>query len=130
MKPFRTSLTARIVSLSIAFALTGGGLIPILGLTPAIALPAVILLAVAGCIVGCILGAQEHTWSVAALAIMLPLALWPYTLVLMLVATRFGEYGWALVAAGALMTGATAIASFTTRPSAEKAPAAQHAAAG
>ena len=115
MKPFRTSITARVVSLSIAFALLAGGLIPILRLTPAIALPVVLLVAVGGCIVGCVLGVQEHTGPTAALAILLPLALWPFTLVLIAVATRFGEYGWALIAAGAVMAGATAIASFTTR---------------
>jgi hypothetical protein len=126
MKPFRTSITARVVSLSIAFALIAGGLIPILGLTPSIALPIVLLLAVGGCIVGCVLGVQEHTGATAALAIFLPLVLWPFCMVLIGVATKYGEYGWALIAAGAVMSGATAVASFTTRAD-ERARATQHA---
>ncbi len=114
MKPFRTSLTARIVSLAVAFALAGGGAIPIFGFAPAAAVPIVLLLSVAACIVGCLLGAQEHAGATALLAMMLPLALWPYTLLLLLVVARFPQHGWTLMAAGAFVAGLTAIASFTT----------------
>ncbi len=126
MKPFRTSATARVVSLSIAFALIGGGLIPILGLAPSLALPVVLLIAVGGCIVGGVLGVNEHTGPTAALAIFLPLLLWPFVMLLISVSTRHGEYGWALIAAGAVVSGATAVASFTTRAD-ERASSTQHA---
>jgi hypothetical protein len=115
MKPFRTSITARIVSLSIAFALAGAGLIPIAGFSAAVALPIVFIAAVGGCIIGLVLGVNDHPGPVAVLAMMLPLALWPFTMVAIGVATRFGAYGWALIAAACVMSGATAIASFTTR---------------
>jgi hypothetical protein len=115
MKPFRTSTSARIVSLAVAFALAGGGLIPIFGLTPSVAIPIVLLAAVGASIVGLVIGVNDHPGAIALVAMLGPLALWPYTMVLMLVATRFYAWGWALVAAGAAMAGATAIASFTTR---------------
>jgi hypothetical protein len=124
MKPFRTSLTARIVSLAIAFALVGTGLIPILGIAPAISLPIVFLAAVGACIAGLVLGVQDHPGPVLVLGLTLPLVLWPFTMVAMLVATRFGNFGWALIAAGCVMGGATAIASYTTRHE----PVAEHSA--
>jgi hypothetical protein len=107
MKPFRRSLTARIVSSAIAFALLGGGLIPTLGIPPAYGLPVVLLLAVGAVIAGLVLGVQDHPGPVAYLAILMPLALWAYTLALLVIINHVPTYALALVAAGILMAAFT-----------------------
>ncbi|HZS42136.1 MAG TPA: hypothetical protein VFF06_35145 [Polyangia bacterium] len=115
MHPFKTSLTARIVSFAIAFALIGGGLIPTLGLRPAIALPIVLLLAVGACIVGLVVGASDHPGAVGFCAVLLPMALWAYVLVLLLVVNRFPAFAYALDAAGVAVVFSTVLASFQAR---------------
>ena len=115
MQPFKTSLTARIVSFSIAFALLGGGLIPTLGLRPAMALPIVLLLAVGGCIVGLLLGVNDHPGAVGFCAVLLPMAFWAYVLVLLVVVNRFPAYAYALDAAGVAVLFSTVAASFQAR---------------
>jgi hypothetical protein len=113
MKPFRTSLTARIVSLAIAVALAGTG---ILALTGAAALfPYVLLVGIMGCVVGVIVGAVEHTFAAMALVVALPLALWPYIMVAELAMHRLPIAGWAFIASGALVGSLTAFAGATVR---------------
>jgi hypothetical protein len=121
MKPFRTSATARIVSSAIAFALLGGGLIPILGINPAIGLPIVLLLSVGAVIAGLVIGVQDHVAPVAFLAILLPLALWGYVLGLLVIVHHYPGYGLGLVAAGILMTAFTLAGSVVAkRPAASR----------
>jgi hypothetical protein len=119
MKPFRLSITARIVSLAIAVALFGGGAIPILGLAPSVALPILLIPTVLACIVGLILGAQEHTGAVLMLALLLPLGLWAYTLALLVVTGPLPQLAWGLVALGVVVAASTVVvAPLTTRRSA------------
>ena len=123
MKPFRTSLTARIVSLAIAIALVGTG---ILALTGAAELfPYVLLAGIMGCVVGVIIGAVEHPFSTMALVVALPLALWPYIMVAELVMHRLPVAGWAFIALGAVVGSLTAFAGATVhdRKAAELQPA-------
>ena len=122
MAPFRTSPTARLVSASIATALMGGGLIAILGLPPEIAVPFVLLAAVGMGIVGLVLGVQEHAGAVALLAILLPMALFAYVMVLWAAVTRMPSSGYAFVVAGAIPLTMTIFASATT----QKKPVATH----
>jgi len=111
MKPFRTSLTARIVSLAIAVTLIGTG---ILALTGAAALfPYVLLVGIMGCVVGVIVGAMEHTYSALALVVALPIALWPYIMVAELTMHRLPIAGWAFIAIGAVVGSLTAFAGAT-----------------
>jgi hypothetical protein len=104
MVPFRASLPGRIVWLSVAFALVSGGLIPIFGVNPAVWIPFALLIPVFGCVVGTILSIHEHHWAAMALAVALPLCLWPYTMVLMLLTKSWPQFGWLFIAAGGAMT--------------------------
>jgi hypothetical protein len=113
MKPFRTSLTARLVSFSISLALAGTG-VAALTHSPDL-VPYVIVLAVVGCVLGVILGAFEHTGASAALGVALPILLFPYVMVAELALRAPPSYGWAFIAAGALMAASTVLASFVTR---------------
>jgi hypothetical protein len=98
MKPFRASITARLLSAAAAFALIAGGLIPTLGLPTGIALPVVLLVA-AGCgIVSLVLGVNDHPGQVAMLAIMMPMAFWAYALGLIVIAQKLPAFGWVLLA--------------------------------
>src|SRR4051812_42621612 len=93
MNAFRTSLPGRIISLSIAFALLSGGLIPLFGLHAATWLPFTLLIPIVGCVVGTILSVNDHTWSAMALVVALPLLLWPYAMALMLICNRYQSMG-------------------------------------
>jgi hypothetical protein len=96
-KPFRTSLTARGFTATAAFALLGGGLIPILGLSHAW-LPLVLASAV-GLAFGCLMaGANDHPGEVALLAILGPLAFFLYVCGALLVIQVAPSYAWILVA--------------------------------
>lgn len=120
MKPFRTSPTARIVSLAVALSLVGGGLLAVTGAGPSVALPLLLLASIGACIVGLVLGANEHTGPVALLAILLPLALWPYVMTMEWIVTSAPRYGSALLIAGGVMLGMTLLATVTTREPAER----------
>jgi hypothetical protein len=111
MKPFRTSLTARIVSLALAAALIGTGLIALTGATALF--PYALLVGVMGCVVGLIIGAIEHTYPAMALAVALPIALWPYIMVAELTMHRLPVAGWAFIAVGAVIGSLTAFAGAT-----------------
>ena len=115
MKPFRTSTSARVLSAAIAFALAGAGVTAVAGFDPHAALPIVFLVAAGGGIVGLLAGVYEQTARVALLALLLPLAFWPFTMLAALVATRYPVFGWLEIAVGCVVAGASAIASYTTR---------------
>src|SRR4030095_14011924 len=69
MEPYRNSWSARLVWSGISMALIGGVLMPAWSIDPGVALPIVLLVSVAACIVGLVLGAHAHTGPVALLAI-------------------------------------------------------------
>ena len=120
---FRSSLPGRIVSLSVAFALLSGGLIAVLGLQPAVWVPFALLIPVVGCFFGTMMAIASHEWAALALAVLLPMALWPYTMILMLITTSHHPYGWALIAAGLGMTALTAVSGVVRAPKERAAPA-------
>jgi hypothetical protein len=122
MTPFKASIPGRIVWMSIAITLVSGGLIPSLGLHPATWVPITLLVGVMGCFVGTVLSIYEHPYAALALAWALPLSLWPYTMLLMLVSGKYPQYGWLFVAAGGgmILFGA---AGMLKRPATADAPA-------
>ena len=124
MKPFRTSLTARIVSVSLAVTLAGTGAAALVGSLAL--LPYVILVGVVGCFVGVLAGALEQTAAAALLSVTLPMLLWPYVMVAELAIRRAPITGWAFIAAGALMAAQTAIAGVVKERRHELAPASAH----
>ena len=115
MKPFRTSITARMISLSVALALTGGGLAVLLTPESLALIPIVLLLAIGVAIIGMILGVNSQDGAVVVLSILLPLALLPYVMVLEYVGTKQPDYAWALVAAGLVPLALTLVAPITVR---------------
>jgi hypothetical protein len=116
MKPFRKSVSATIIGCAASFALIAGGLVPTLGLNAAWAVPVVLLLTAGAGIVGVVLGIQDHPGKVALLAMMLPLALWPYTMVFIHTATQRPAWALGLSVAGLLLLGATLAAAITAAP--------------
>ena len=98
MKPFKTSITARLVMLSIAIVFLGGALAAKTGSTPLV--PLVLLLAMGGCIVGLVLGVYDHTGRVLLVALLLPIFGWPTALAVIVVANQFPEYANVLTVAG------------------------------
>ena len=120
MKPFRASLTARLVSVSITLAVGGGGLVLTLGISPN-SIPLVLLAAIGFSIVGLIVGVEEHPEPVLLLGVVLPLALLPYVMLLELIRTGFPEYAWILVAAGIPPLALTLLAPATIAPQQERA---------
>ncbi len=102
MKPFRNSFTARSLTAAASFALIGAGLIPVLGLRPALALPVVFLLAIGTGIVSLVMGANDYPGTIALLGMLMPLAFWAYVCGAILVVNVFPAYGWVLISLGGL----------------------------
>ena len=115
MKPFRTSITARIISGGAIFALAGGGIVAATGINPAWGVPIVLLFTALSGIVGLVLGANDHPGAVLFTALLLPLALWPYTMVLIYITTRRPEWGPVLFAAALLVLALTLYATVTVK---------------
>ncbi len=124
MQPFHTSITARLVSASVAIALAGVGLLAVIG-QPEL-LPYVILLAVGGSVIGTIAGAIDYTWQVMGLAVALPMLLWPYVMVAELIMRRAPAWGWLLIAAGAVIGAVSAFAGVLKPHRAPLAQSLQH----
>jgi hypothetical protein len=99
MKPFRTSLTARLLSLSAAIALIGAGILPIVGI-PVMYVSVPILFSVVIAVVGMVLGVSDHPGTIGLLAATLPIAMWAYVLLALGVLKVYPAWSWALVAAG------------------------------
>jgi hypothetical protein len=102
MKPFRLSLTARILSGSAAFALIGAGLLPILGIPLLGVLPLVFLLPVVASFISLIYAAEDYPFVIAGLAFVLPIAFFSYVAGTLLIVNVFPTWSWALVALGAV----------------------------
>jgi hypothetical protein len=100
MKTFRSSFTARAVTAGATFALIAGGLIPVLGLRADVAMPVVILLALAAGIPALIMGARDYPGACAALAIAMPIALFAYLFALYNLIEHAPSYGWVLIGLG------------------------------
>jgi hypothetical protein len=115
MKPFRSSFTARAVTAGATFALVAGGMIPILGLSPVVAIPIVLLLALAAGIPALVMGATEYPGACAALAIALPIGLFAYLFALLNIIEKVPAYGWVLVALGGVPL-VFLIGSWTAQP--------------
>jgi hypothetical protein len=109
MRPYRTSLSARLISLSVSTALIGGGVGAltdswvVLGL----ALTAAIVCGIAGLVVGI----EHYGSTVMALVVALPMLLWAYATSLVVVATKFPSWSYAFIAAGMVPLLMTAFAS-------------------
>jgi hypothetical protein len=113
MKPFRKSVSATIIGCAGSFALIAGGLIPTLGVNASWAVPVVLLLTIGAGIVGVVLGINSHPGKMALLAMLLPMALWPYTMVLIYSASARPSWSLGLTAAGLMLLGATLAAAIT-----------------
>jgi hypothetical protein len=85
----------------------------------------VLLVVAALALVSLLFGVHEQTAPVAFIALTGPLAFWCYAMGLLLVVEKFPQFGWVLVALGALPL-SLLIASFGVRieaPSVPRAPA-------
>jgi hypothetical protein len=114
MKPFRTSLTARIVSSAVTLSLVGGGALAMTR-APTSAVAILLLASVGACIVGLLLGVRDHAGAVALLAIFLPLLLWPYVMVVEWIVTRAPRYGIGLLVAGGVVLAFTLVGMIDLR---------------
>jgi hypothetical protein len=112
MEPYRNSWSARFVSGGISIALVGGGLVAALRLDPGVLLPVILLAAVGACIAGLVLGIHSHTGPVTALAIALPLLLWPYVLGLLWGISQAPALGWLFAGVGSVLTAMNVISPF------------------
>jgi hypothetical protein len=120
--PFRTSTTARLLSAAAAIALIGGGLAATAGSILAMVLALVTAILVG--LVGLVLGAEHHGEEVLLVGVVVPMALLPYAMLLVMLVDRRSPAGWALVAGGLAMLAQTALASLVRdRAPASAAPA-------
>ena len=99
MTTFRTSPTARILSLVVTLALVGGGLIARFAEQPYHLMPFLLVLCIIASVVALITGLQEHLEPVLLLTGLLTLALLPYVMLLG-VAMRDRQYAGWITAAG------------------------------
>ena len=99
MKTFRTSPTARILSLVVTSALMGGGLIARWAEQPYHLMPLLLVLCVTTSVVALITGLNDHLGAVLLATGLLTIALLPYSMVLGL-AMRDSKYAELLFAAG------------------------------
>ena len=98
MNPFKTSISARLIMLSIAIVFLGGALAAKTGSTALV--PAILLLAVGGCIVGLVLGVYDHPGPVLVVAVLLPIFGWPVALAILVVANQVPAYANVLAVCG------------------------------
>ena len=97
--PFTTSFSFRAYVAGATVSLVGGGLAPLLGISPTFATPVLVLLAVAAMFSGFFAGALDYPGeTLACIAVGVPLS---YGVVMgMIFAGAVPTLGWALVAAG------------------------------
>jgi hypothetical protein len=100
MRPFRTSFTARGLSIGASIALVGAGLTAVTGAEPSVALPIVFLLSAALGIVSLVAGVHTYPGNVAILAFLMPMAFWPYVLGALVIVAHAPTLGYGLIAAG------------------------------
>lgn len=102
MPPFRSSFTARLIAAATSLVLMGGGVISLAHIEPSRALPLLFLAAIAMGIVALVMGALDYPLQVVLLAILLPIALWPYVILLGWIVEAGTGYAWLLIVAGLL----------------------------
>ena len=111
MKTFKTSLTARLLWISIALLFLGGGAIALLGVAPGVAPAALFVVCGTLGIFAVTQGIHDHPGEVALTALILPVGFWPSVMIVIHAATH-PQWGWGLVAFGlvplAMMLAATA----------------------
>jgi len=112
MTPYRTSLSARLITIGVALALFGGGAIPLFHL-PVAALPMVLLFSVGLGLVGLLLGVNSHTNSALLLALLMPLALFAYVLALLMAINYVHELGWLMMGLGVAAVASIPVAQVT-----------------
>lgn len=100
MKPFRSSFSAWMLSLGVAVAVSGGGLLAALGVPPHHGTPLLYLGAILCGIIGLVMGVADYPVQVLLGSLLLPMALWPFVIALSWIGESRPELGWALVAAG------------------------------
>ncbi len=113
VRPFRTSTSARLISLAVATALGGGGAAVLTGSIDVMAVS--LLIGITLGIIGFIVGTLDYSIELLVLAVLLPLALWPYAMLLTIMVERRSPYGWALIGIAAAMLAQTALASIIVR---------------
>jgi hypothetical protein len=100
MTPFRTSLTARLLSLATFVVLTGPGVAIAAQMNLHIAIPLCVAVAITLSLFGMIVGTDDQPWAVLLLSIVLPLALWGYFMGLEHIVMSRPDLAWALCASG------------------------------
>jgi hypothetical protein len=115
MRPYRTSMSARLASGAAAFALAAGGLTAVLQL-PWIALPVILVVTILSGILACLFAIEEHPGAAIALGIGLPLALWAYVLALLVAINHMPRLGWLFLGMSALVVAQALVATFITLP--------------
>jgi hypothetical protein len=124
VEPFRTSLSARIVSLAVSAALIGGGVIALAGLDPAHVTPWLLMACITATIAGLILGVYDHPAEVLLVGMLAPMALFPYVMALDWVIRSAPHLGLLLVGVGLVPLALTTMARATIRqPASQPAPA-------
>ncbi len=100
MTPFRTSLTARMLSLAVFAIVSCPGLAILLDANLHHAIPLCTIAAITLSLFGMIVGTAEYPGTVLLLSILLPLALWGYFMGLEAIVMGHKNLAWALCAAG------------------------------
>ena len=104
MKPFRTSLTARVVCTAVTLALLGGGLGPMLGIERTVSIILACIVPALITIPALLYGVHEYPAEVILSALLLPVGLWAHTL-LVLVAFAVPRYAPLFLVASAVPIG-------------------------
>jgi hypothetical protein len=115
MTPYRTSLSARILSGGAAVSLVAAGLVPVIGFDHTRAVPLIILFTIAVGLSGILVAIPRHGGAALWASMLLPLAMWPYVMVMSGIMQHYPSYGWALIAAAGVPV-ALFVASLGTRP--------------
>jgi hypothetical protein len=126
MKPYRTSISARILSGGAAVSLLGAGLTPIAGLDATRTIPVIILITIAAGLSGILLAIRDHMRAALFAAMLLPLVMWAYVMAMIGIVHYYPAYAWALIAAAGVPL-VLFIVSLGTRPEPLPARTAQHA---
>ncbi len=121
MTPFRLSFTARLLSAAASLLLAGSGIAVLAGFGHA-AVPVVLMAGIGAGIVALVVGALDYPIQVLLAAVLLPMVLWPYVMVLEWIATENHAFAWPLIIAGAVPAVATFVAPLVRKPSSETAP--------
>ena len=111
---YKHTTSAQLILTAIAIALIGAGFIAPLGLDPDYALPTVLLVAIATALAGLVIGIHDDAGSVIIIGLILPMAMFPYSMLADSIIRHHAGYTFALVAAGAIPIGVL-LANLRTR---------------